>query len=45
LYFNLKNKKMTTFTTGITANRPQSKAFAGKAQMPEVLCGVLTPIL
>jgi hypothetical protein len=30
--------------TGLQANRPRSKRIAGKAQMPEVLCSVITTI-
>jgi hypothetical protein len=33
------------FTAGTAANLPQNKEFAGKAQMLEVLCGVLTQSL
>jgi hypothetical protein len=33
------------FTAGTAANHPQNNEFAGKAQMPEVLGGVLTQSL
>jgi hypothetical protein len=33
------------FTAGTEANHPNNKEFAGKAQMLEVLCGVLTQLL
>jgi hypothetical protein len=39
-------KNMTTkFQEGFWATVPYKNRFAGKAQMPEVLCGVLTQSL
>jgi hypothetical protein len=35
---------ITEFRNGLSANRPENKWFAGKAQMSEVLRGVLTGV-